>query len=167
MIFSFFYIAWEVGLPYTVLEKSFISFRIYRLASSWRGTPSWWRKVILMLYSILWYFIVRCLCSISCILRIIYWTSRCYEWVQKINEKNCITACFIMTKSISIWTYSKQKFHLMTMFLFVLITCRGPTLETVVVRMRIFCEAYAMKIKEVESQRELPADAVKAVQKSV
>ena len=49
------------------------------------------------------------------------------------------------------------------------ITYRGPTLETVVVRMRIFCEAYALKIKEVESQREVAVavDAVKAVQKSV
>ena len=52
-------------------------------------------------------------------------------------------------------------------FLFLSMTCRGPTLETVVVRMRIFCEAYATKIKEVESQRELPVETVKAVQKSV
>jgi hypothetical protein len=35
--------------------------------------------------------------------------------------------------------------------------------------MRIFCEAYALKIKEAESQREVAVavDAVKAVQKSV
>lgn len=66
-------------------------------------------------------------------------------------------------------TSRKHNFRLITRFLFVFIfmICRGPTLETVVVRMRIFCEAYAMKIKEVESQRELPVDTVKAVQKSV
>jgi hypothetical protein len=59
--------------------------------------------------------------------------------------------------------------HRKIIFPLLYITSRGPTLETVVVRMRIFCEAYALKIKEAESQREVAVavDAVKAVQKSV
>lgn len=86
-------------------------------------------------------------------------------------KRNSSTTCIIIPKSILICNSSKHNLHLMTRFLFIFVftsmICRGPTLETVVVRMRIFCEAYAMKIKEVESQRELPVDTVKAVQKSV
>lgn len=40
---------------------------------------------------------------------------------------------------------------------------RGPTLETVVVRMRILCEAYSDKIREAGEKKEGQGDHVKGI----